>query len=114
MTGRSRIWLLVCCLVGLAVSTMAAYVHYRILYDPRYVRFCDINETFNCSQLYLSRFGTMLGLPVAVFGAIWFALATLLMAVGLTGPASVRENVAGYLFVLSTLGLAVVLYLGLA
>jgi uncharacterized membrane protein len=114
MTGRSRIWLLVCCLVGLAVSTAAAYVHYRILYDPRYVSFCDINETFSCSQVYLSRFGTMAGLPVAVFGAIWFALATLLMAAGLTGPASVRENVAGYLFVLSTFALAVVLYLGYA
>ena len=109
---HARIWLLVCCVVGLAASMEAAYIHYRILYDPRYVSFCDVNETFNCSQVYLSRFGSVLGLPVAVFGAIWFALATVLSLAGLAGPATVRENVPGYLFVLSTLALAVILYLG--
>src|SRR5476651_1565020 len=108
MTGRSRLWLLVCCLVGLAVSVEAAYIHYRILFDPRYVSFCDVNATFNCSQVYLSRFGTVLGVPVAVFGAVWFALAGILAAAGVWGTATVRDNVPGYLFVLSTLALAVV------
>ena len=112
MTGRTRIWLLVCCLVGLAVSVEAAYIHYRILFDPRYVSFCDVNATFNCSQVYLSRFGTVLGVPVAVFGAIWFALAAILAAAGVWGRAPLRDNAPGYLFALSTVGLAVVLYLG--
>ncbi len=112
MTGRTRIWLLACCLVGLAVSVEAAYIHYRILFDPRYVSFCDVNATFNCSQVYLSRFGTVLGVPVAVFGAIWFALAAILAAAGVWGRAPLRDNAPGYLFALSTVGLAVVLYLG--
>ena len=112
MTGRTRIWLLACCLVGLAVSVEAAYIHYRILFDPRYVSFCDVNATFNCSQVYLSRFGTVLGVPVAVLGAIWFALAAILAAAGVWGRAPLRDNAPGYLFALSTVGLAVVLYLG--
>jgi vitamin-K-epoxide reductase (warfarin-sensitive) len=112
MTGRTRIWLLACCLVGLAVSVEAAYIHYRILFDPRYVSFCDVNATFNCSQVYLSRFGTVLGVSVAVLGAIWFALAGILAAAGVWGTATVRDNVPGYLFALSTVALAVVLYLG--
>src|SRR5207249_149897 len=69
---------------------------------------------FNCSQVYLSRFGTAFGVPVALLGAIWFALATVVALAGLAGPVSVRESVPGYLFVLSTLALAVVLYLAYA
>src|SRR5262249_18738977 len=114
MTGRSNAWLLTCCLVGLAASTAAAYIHYRILFDPHYVSFCDVNATFNCSQVYVSRFGTAFGLPVAVFGAIGFALALIVAVAGLVGPPDVRESAPGYLFAFSTLALAVVLYLGYA
>ncbi len=114
MTRTSGRVALVCALIGLAASTAAAYVHYHLLFDPHYASFCDVNGTFNCSQVYLSRFGTAYGVPVAVFGAIFFALATVLVIAGLAGPATVRESVPGYLFVLSTLGLAVVLYLGYA
>ena len=50
-----------------------------------------------------------------VFGAIWFAFAALL---AVSGPdraaAALRESVPGYLFAVSTLALAVVLYLGYA
>jgi len=105
---------LVCALVGLAASTAAAYVHYHLLYDPHYASFCDVNGTFNCSQVYLSRFGTAFGVPVALFGAIWFGLATVVAIAGVAGPPSVRESVPGYLFVLSTAALAVVLYLAYA
>lgn len=103
-----------CALVGLAASSAAAYVHYHLLFDPHYASFCDVNGTFNCSQVYLSRFGTAWGVPVALLGGIWFALATILAIAGIAGPSSVRESVPGYLFALSTLALAVVLYLGYA
>src|SRR5262249_17901770 len=103
-----------CALVGLGASAAAAYVHYHLLYDPKYVSFCDVNSTFNCSQVDLSRFGTVRHVPVALFGPVWFALATALAALGLAGPVTVRESVPGYLFAMSTLALAVVLYLGYA
>jgi protein-disulfide isomerase len=50
--------------------------------------------------------------PVAIFGVIWFAGVLLLLLAGSVGPQVLRENVPGYLFALSTAGLAVVLYLG--
>jgi uncharacterized membrane protein/predicted DsbA family dithiol-disulfide isomerase len=103
-----------CALVGLAASTAAAYVHYHLLFDPHYTSFCDVNGTFNCSQVYLSRFGTAFGVPVALLGAIWFGLATVVALAGVAGPANVRESIPGYLFVLSTIALAVVLYLAYA
>ncbi len=105
---------LACALVGLAASMAAAYVHYHLLLDRRYASFCDVSATFNCSQVYVSRFGTAFGVPVALIGAIWFALTVVVAAVGLAGPQSARESIPGYLFAMSTLALAVVLYLGYA
>jgi protein-disulfide isomerase/uncharacterized membrane protein len=100
--------------VGLAASAAAAYTHYHLLYDPAYRSFCDVNETISCTQVYLSRFSTVRGIPVALFGATAFALDALLSTSALVARPTVRENVPGYLFVLSTLSLAVILYLGYA
>jgi uncharacterized membrane protein/protein-disulfide isomerase len=114
MTKRAALLALMCALLGLAASAAAAYTHYHLLYDPTYRSFCDVNETVSCTQVYLSRFSTVRGIPVALFGATAFVAAALLSISGLTARPAVRENVPGYLFVLSTLSLAVILYLGYA
>jgi uncharacterized membrane protein/protein-disulfide isomerase len=105
---------LVCAIVGLGASVAAAYVHYHLLFDPHYTSFCDVNATVSCTQVYQSRFSTFLSIPVAVFGAIWFAVAALLSVGGMAAPQNVRESIPGYLFVLSTLALSVILYLAYA
>jgi uncharacterized membrane protein/protein-disulfide isomerase len=114
MSRTSARLALVCALAGLAASGAAAYVHYHLLRDPKYLSFCDISATVSCTQVYSSRYGTLGGIPVALFGAIWFAFATLLAAAGLAARPSVREGVPGYLFAGSTLALSMVLYLGYA
>jgi uncharacterized membrane protein len=114
MSKRAALFALLCSLVGLGASAAAAYTHYHLLYDPAYRSFCDVNETISCTQVYLSRFSTFRGIPVALFGAMAFAAAGLLATSALTARPAVRENVPGYLFVLSTLSLAVILYLGYA
>ncbi len=114
MSRRAAILALTCALVGLGASAAAAYTHYHLLYDPMYRSFCDVSETVSCTQVYQSRFSTVRGIPVAIFGALWFVAAALLSVSGLTARQAVRENVPGYLFVLSTLALAVILYLGYA
>ncbi len=105
---------LVCAGVGLAASAYAAYVHYHLLYDPNYRSLCDVSATVSCTTVYQSRFSTFRGIPVALLGGIWFAVAGLLTLGGLTARDTVRESVPGYLFVLSTAALAVILYLGYA
>ena len=114
MTKRAASLALACAVTGLVVSTAAAYIHYRLRQDSSYHSFCDVSSTISCTQVYLSRYGTFRGTPVAIFGALWFLAAALLSVSGLTAQPSVRESVPGYLFVLSTLALAVVLYLGYA
>src|SRR5688500_11051633 len=98
---------------GLAASLASTWVHYRILNDPTYASFCDVNATFSCTEAYTSRFGAVGGVPVAVFGMLFFAF-ILGLIVWSTRSAVTRENLAGYLFASSTLGLAAVLYLAYA
>jgi uncharacterized membrane protein/protein-disulfide isomerase len=101
-------------LLGLGASVAAAFVHYRMLHDPSYTSFCDVSATVSCTEVYSSRFGTWHGVPVSVFGAIWFAFATLLTLAGLGARTEVRTSVPGYLFAGSTLALAVALYFAYA
>ena len=108
--SKSAALALVSALVGLGASIAAAYVHYNLMFDPTYVSFCDVSATFSCTQVYMSRFSTFRGIPVAIFGAIWFVAAALLAVAGMAARDEVRESVPGYLFAASTLGLAVVLY----
>jgi uncharacterized membrane protein/protein-disulfide isomerase len=114
MSKRAALFALICALVGLGASVAAAYTHYRLLSDPSYTSFCDVSGTVSCTQAYMSRFGSFRGVPVALFGVLWFVVATLLSVTGMTARDTVREDVPGYLFVLSTLALAAVLYLGYA
>jgi uncharacterized membrane protein/protein-disulfide isomerase len=114
MSRRAAFFALLCSLIGLGASAAAAYTHYHLLYDPAYRSFCDVSETISCTQVYLSRFSTVRGIPVALFGATAFVASGLLAISALTARPAVRENVPGYLFVLSTLSLAVILYLGYA
>lgn len=100
-------------LLGLAASSASAWVHYRILNDPTYASFCDVSATFNCTDAYTSRFGAVGGVPIALFGLLFFAFVLGLIALGARSPVT-RENVPGYVFALSTLGLAAVLYLAYA
>ena len=112
-TLRQRL-LLVFSIIGLGAASMSSYVHYRLLTDPSYTSFCDVSSTMNCTQAYLSRFGSLWGIPVALLGLLFFGLVLLLVIAASRSPSTVRESIPGYIFVLSTIGLAVVLYLAWA
>jgi uncharacterized membrane protein/protein-disulfide isomerase len=110
--ARRLVWLFA--LVGLSASLASLYVHYQLLANPSYTSFCDVNQTVSCTQAYLSRYGSFRGVPVALLGALWFGFVIVCAALELSGPASFKDAFPGYLFVLSTIGLAVILYLGYA
>jgi uncharacterized membrane protein/protein-disulfide isomerase len=144
MKKHARTLIVVLSALGLAASVAALYVHYWLIADPAYTSFCDVSETVSCEAVLTSRYGTLFGVPVAVGGAIWSALVLLLGVFGMqpgaaptaaapaktapgrtapSGPAKAGRyegkddraaRVAGYIFLLSTIGLAGVLYLGYA
>ncbi len=110
--ARRLVWALA--LFGLAASLTSLYVHYQLLTTPGYSSFCDVSATVSCTQAYLSKYGSFLGLPVALWGAIWFVFALLLAWLEVGGPPAFRESAIGYLFLASTVGLAFILYLAYA
>src|SRR5262249_39839967 len=99
---------------GLAASAAAAYTHYHVIHDPAYHSFCDVSETISCTQVYQSRFSTVAGVPVAIFGAIAFVAAAMLAMAGLSARQELRQSLPSYLLLLSPLSLLVVAYLGYA
>ena len=112
MSPLVRRAVIVCALIGLAAASTSTYVHYQLVQDPAYTSFCDVNEGVSCTRVYQSRFGTVGDVPVALLGAFWFGLVLFLTVAAGRGSAALTENVGSYLLVLSTFGLAMVLFLG--
>jgi uncharacterized membrane protein len=109
--NNARPLILVLAGVALAASVSSLYVHYQMLADPLYSSFCDISETISCETVYASQYGTVFGVPVAAGGAIWAGLVLLLGLTGLKARRSEQTQVVlGYVFLLSLIGVAAVLY----
>jgi uncharacterized membrane protein len=113
MSAPARKLLVAFSLLGLGASSAAAYVHYNLIQNPDYSSFCDINATVSCRAAYLSRYGSIGGVPVAIGGILFFAW-ILLMLWGARGKSAITDSAPAYIFAGSTLALAVVLYLGYA
>jgi len=114
MTKFARPLILALALLALGASLAALYVHYQILKDPTYTSFCDINESVSCEAVLESPYATVRGIPVAAGGVIWSVLVLLIAAGGMHRDNPDASVAAGYIFVLATLGLSAVLYLGYA
>ena len=114
MTRRTRMWMSILACAGLVAAAASTYVHLRMLGDPSYASFCDINASVSCTQVYQSRYGSVLGVPVALGGVIWFAAVLLLTYAGARAPRAAAPNLAGYLLLWSTVGLAVAMYMAYA
>ena len=114
MSKLSRTLLMAFAALGLGAASASSYVHYHLLTDPSYSSFCDVNATVNCTQAYLSSYGSLFGVPVALFGVFFFTLVLLLAGVGGRQGSAVRDAMPAYVFAISTIGLAFILYLGWA
>ena len=113
MSALARKLLIAFALLGLAASSAATYVHYNLIQNPDYSSFCDINTTVSCKAAYLSRYGSLAGVPVAVGGILFFTWVLLLMW-GSRGKSRILDSAPAYIFAGSTLALAAALYLAYA
>ncbi len=106
-------WLALATVLGLGFAAASTWVHYQILRNPLYSSFCDVNSTFSCTEAYTSKYGSVGGVPVALLGVLYFAFVLALIALCRRSATAV-QNLAGYVFAISTVGLAAVLYLAYA
>lgn len=114
MAPLSRRLLLVFATLGLGASAVSSYVHYQLLTQPGYTSFCDVSERVSCTDAYTSRFGSLAGVPVALGGVVFFALVIVLVVFARRPGSTLRETAPAYIFALSTVALAFVLYLAWA
>jgi uncharacterized membrane protein/protein-disulfide isomerase len=113
MSALARKLLVAFGVLGLAASVAATWVHYHLLANPDYSSFCDINATVSCKQAYLSSYGSLAGVPIALGGVVFFTLVLLLVWAGRAGSQA-ADSAPAYILALSTVALGVVLYLGYA
>src|ERR1043166_8802979 len=115
MKAYARPTIIILAAVAFVAALASLYVHYKLLRDPAYTSFCDVSATVSCEAVYESSYATVAGVPVAAGGVIWAGLVLLLAASGMgSGDRERAVTVAGYVFVLSVIGLAAVFYFGYA
>jgi uncharacterized membrane protein len=73
-----------------------------------------VNATVSCTQAYLSPYGSLLGVPVALFGVLYFAVILALAAMAGRRTAAVAAHTPSYIFALSIVGILFVIYLASA
>src|SRR4029453_4177124 len=105
MSSLARKLLVGFSLLGLGASGAAPYVPYNLVRNPDYPSFCDINTTVSCKAAYLSAYGSVAGVPVAVGGILFFTW-VLLMLWGARGKSAIADSAPAYLFAGSPLGSA--------
>jgi uncharacterized membrane protein/protein-disulfide isomerase len=113
-TALSRTLVLVFAIVGLAAATTSAYVHHRLLTVPDFTSFCDVNATVSCAQAYLSPYGELGGVPVAIIGALYFGAVLTIAAIGWSPKAPALQAAPSYILALSIPALAFIAYLAYA
>ena len=127
MTSSTRYLLTAFALLGLGASAASTYVHHQLLTDPTYASFCDVSVTVSCTQAYLSRYGSLFGVPVALLGVIFFAVVLTIVLFAprpspvvpgrktrAERPATPGAHATAAVFLLSAIGLAFSLYLAWA
>ena len=67
---RLRIWRTLLAIAGLGISIYLTLVHY----DSHVPLVCTDNSFINCGRVVTSPQSVILGLPLAVWGLIWFAV----------------------------------------
>lgn len=88
---------------GVAVSTYLATPE-QVASSP----LCDVNAVLSCTSVLTSQYATFMGIPVALYGAAWFAVSLVASL-----SAFSRRRAALFLFwwsVLGMLGVAVLVY----
>src|SRR5690348_16658775 len=61
-------------LVGAALSALTLVVHERLAGGTGYTSFCNFGGVVNCDAVLGSRYGVMLGIPVAGWGLAAFVI----------------------------------------
>jgi vitamin-K-epoxide reductase (warfarin-sensitive) len=74
MSDRLSWVILVLAVIGIVLSSVSLYDHYKK--SPS--EFCDIDQTFNCDVVNRSSYSKLYGVPVAAIGIVGYVLLAIL------------------------------------
>lgn len=60
-------------IIGVGASVYLTDLHMRVHSDPSYQPACDVNQVFRCSDVALSTYSHLLGVPISVWGLLGYA-----------------------------------------
>ncbi len=95
--------------VGAAFSSFSGLLVSLYLLFPEQVAsspYCSINQLLSCGPVIAGEYSRFLGVPVAAYGALWFAVSSTLSLISLRRPGLLR-----YLALWGLVGMAGVAYL---
>jgi uncharacterized membrane protein/predicted DsbA family dithiol-disulfide isomerase len=111
--SRHRIALFLA-LAGVLLSGVTLVVHERLAGGAGYTSFCNLGGIINCDAVLGSRYGTLLGVPVAAWGLAAFALGALRALPGAAGRGAGLADLALLGLVSASLGFALVMGVAMA
>lgn len=97
---------------GLVLSLVLLYVHRQLAVGgTEYTSFCNVNEQVNCDVVLSSPYATLLGIPVAAWSALTYALLIVLSQLRIGGATLATLGLAawsaGFSIVMGVISIAV-------
>lgn len=100
-SGRTKVgtWAfgaLVVALLGIVASIYSIKHHIDVHATGQTDAACNINATFSCDEVALSKYSEVLGIPLGVYGLGYFASMLVLLGVGIMGGKPAKEHLQAY------------------
>ena len=96
---------------GLGLSLYLIYYHYEL--EAGQNGWCDLGGVVNCTNLILSEYSQIGGVPLGFFGSLWFVIALIIKLSDKISliPDSFKDNSKLFLVLWCVIGMSFVLYL---
>lgn len=102
---------LILAVIGIGLSIYSTMHHLEVKATGKTDAACNINDTFSCDEVALSKYSEIAGVPLGVFGLGYFLAALILLVIGLRGGKPAKEHLHGYIAMV-TVGVVVSATLG--
>ncbi len=99
VSGKSSAWIflaMVVALLGVAASIYSISHHIEVHANGHTDAACNINATFSCDEVALSKYSEIGAIPLGVFGLGYFVAMLALLGLGAWGGKSAREHLHAY------------------
>jgi uncharacterized membrane protein len=103
------IWILA--LTGFGVSLELTRIYYESYRNVDFSPFCAINQQVNCVSVALSKYSSILGLPVSGYGMATYLLMLLVIPFRLRGKPRIFSHLENYLALMAIFCMCMTIYL---